>query len=316
VRIRGIQAGTLALTSAWREGVVRSERRVGSSLITAPALAGIAYTTAWLLGLAVWPSNLDVAASDVTVLATYRAHQGAALMQYVLVEGLAAIALAVVVVALGRAARGREADWLGLAAMVAGLTAAVLSLVECALGLLLAGFVAPDREADRAGRLFDLINRLDGVKMLALAAMAVAGVGLVRRPVLPRWLGFTAAILTVALIASGAGYLLLKTTLAHAAFVSGPLLLVWVTRGGPSPRQDPPVGTRRRHDVVAQASERSAKNASQSNDPLQMKRTSSISFLVKSGDPPFASIAERRCSLTAVAVKSRRKCLMPFIYSS
>jgi hypothetical protein len=210
----------------------RSLGRRGRSLITAPAVAGIAYTAAWVLGLAVWPSNLDVAATNVKVLATYRAHQGAAMTQYLLVEGLAAIALVVVVTALGRAARRREADRLGVATVVAGLTAAALSLVQCALGLLLAGSVAPDGETGRAGRLFDLINRMDGVKMFVLAAMAVAGVGLVRRAVLPRWLGYTAAFLTVALIASGAGYLLLNTTLAQAAFVSLPLLLVWVTGAG------------------------------------------------------------------------------------
>jgi hypothetical protein len=39
----------------------------GRSLIKAPAVAGIAYATAWVLGLAVWPSNLDVAASNVKV---------------------------------------------------------------------------------------------------------------------------------------------------------------------------------------------------------------------------------------------------------
>jgi hypothetical protein len=116
--------------------------------------------------------------------------------------------------------------------VVAGLSAAALSLVECALGLLLTGSVAPDREAGRAGRIFDMINRIDGVKMFALAAMAVAGVGLVRRAVLPGWLGYTAGLLAVALIASGAGYLLLNTTLAQAVFVSGPLLLVWVTGAG------------------------------------------------------------------------------------
>jgi hypothetical protein len=204
----------------------------GRGLITAPAVPGIAYATGWILGLAVWPSNLDVAASDIKVLATYRAHQGAALTQYVLVEGVAAIALAVVVIALGRAARRRGADRFGAVTVIAGLTAAVLSLVECALGLLLAGSAAPDREAARAGRLFDLINRLDGVKMLALAAMAVAGVGLVRLARLPRWLGYAAALLTVALLGSGAGYLLLKTTLAQAAYISGPLLLVWVTGAG------------------------------------------------------------------------------------
>jgi hypothetical protein len=226
VRIHAIQTGTTATAPNMSVG------GRGRSLITAPAVAGIAYTTAWVLGLAVWPSNLDVAATNVKVLATYSAHQAAAMTQYLLVEGLAAIALAVVVTALGRAARRRQADRLGLAAVVAGLSASALSLAQCALGLLLAGSVAPDGETDRAGRLFDLINRMDGVKMFALAAMAVAGVGLARRAVLPRWLGYTAAFLTVALIASGAGYLLLNTTLAQAAFVSLPLLLVWVTGAG------------------------------------------------------------------------------------
>jgi hypothetical protein len=208
--------------------------RRSRTLIAAPAVAGIAYSTAWVLGLAVWPSNLDVAATNADVVATYSAHPGAAMSQYLLVEGLAAIALAVVVLALGRAARARRAERLGRAVVVTGLTAATLSLVECVLGLLLAGSAAPDGETDRAGQLFDLINRIDGVKMFVLAAMAVAGVGLVRRAVLPRWLGYTAAFLTLALIASGAGYALLNTTLARAVFVSGPLLLVWVTGTGVS----------------------------------------------------------------------------------
>jgi hypothetical protein len=34
--------------------------------------------------------------------------------------------------------------------------------------------------------------------------------------------------------------------------------------------------------------------------------------MVKSGEPPVASISDRRCSLTAVAEKFRMKCLMPF----
>jgi EmrB/QacA subfamily drug resistance transporter len=202
------------------------------SLITAPALAGIAYTTAWVMGVAVWPSNLDVAASDARVVAAYGAHEGTALTQYLLIEGVAAIALAVVALAIGRAARDRGAETLRRAVVAAGLTAAALSLAQCALGLLLAGSVAPAGETDRAGRLFDLINRMDGVKMLALAGMAVAGVGLARRGVLPRWLGYASGCLAVALISSGAGYLLLNTTLAQAVFVSGPLLLIWVTGAG------------------------------------------------------------------------------------
>jgi hypothetical protein len=206
--------------------------RRSRNLIAAPAVAGIAYTAAWVLGLAVWPSNLDVAASNVKVVATFSAHQSAAMAQYLLVEGLAAIALAVVMIALRRAARRRGADRVGVATVVAGFTAVALSLAQCALGLVLAGAVAPDGETDRAGRLFDLINRMDGVKMVVLAAMAVTGVGLVRRAVLPRWLGYTAALLAVALIVSGAGYRVLNATLAQAVFLSGPLLLVWVTGAG------------------------------------------------------------------------------------
>jgi hypothetical protein len=55
---------------------------------------------------------------------------------------------------------------------------------------------------------------------------------LVRQAVLPRWLGYIAALLAVALVVSGAGYLVLNATLAQAVFVSGPLLLVWVTGAG------------------------------------------------------------------------------------
>jgi hypothetical protein len=200
--------------------------------IAAPVVAGIGYSTAWLLGLAVWPSNLDVAATNAKVVATFSAHQSAAVAQFLLVEGVAAIALAVVALALGRAARRHRAVRLGRVAVVAGLIAAALSLIQCALGLLLAGSVAPDGKADQAGRLFDLINRMDGVKLFTLTATLVAGVGLARRAVLPRWLGYTAAFLTAALVVSGAGYLLLNTTLAQAVFVSGPLLLVWVTGAG------------------------------------------------------------------------------------
>ena len=97
----------------------------------------------------------------------------------------------------------------------------------------LAGWVVPAGDASRAGLLFASINRLDGVKMLALAAMAGTGAALVHRTgVLPGWLGYAGGLLAVALVVSGVGYLLLNSTLAPAAFVSGPLLLLWVTGAG------------------------------------------------------------------------------------
>ena len=72
--------------------------------ISAPPTAGIAFAAAWVIGLLVWPSNLDVAASGSRVVSAYAGHQSVAVTQYLLVEGLAAIALAIVVVTLARAA--------------------------------------------------------------------------------------------------------------------------------------------------------------------------------------------------------------------
>ena len=201
-------------------------------LISTPAVAGIAYTAAWAVGLAVWPSNLDVATSGAQVVATYTGHQVAAITQYLLVEGLAAVALAGVVLALGQTARRRGAGRLGGATVLSGTAAVLLSLVQCTLGLMLAAAAVPDGDTGRAGVLFDVINRMDGAKMFVLAIMAGAGVGLVRAGLLPRWLGYAGALLAAALIVSGTGYLLLSSRLAIAAFVSLPLLLVWVTGTG------------------------------------------------------------------------------------
>ena len=45
---------------------------------------------------------------------------------------------------------------------------------------------------------------------------------------LHRWLGYVAAALTAAMVASGIGYLLLSTALTQAAAVSLGLLLIWM----------------------------------------------------------------------------------------
>jgi hypothetical protein len=199
------------------------------ALVTTPAIAGVAFVAAWLAGLAVWPTNPSVTASSATVVSDYTGHQGVAVTQYVLVEGLAGLAVVALVLALGKATRRHVAGGLGRVAVLAGIGAAIVSLLECALGLWLAGAVVPDRQTNRAGVLFDLINRLDGVKMLAFAVMALAAVGMARRGgPLPRWLGYTAAALAAAMTASGIGYLLGSNTVAQTAAVSLPLLLVWV----------------------------------------------------------------------------------------
>ncbi len=147
-------------------------------------------------------------------------------------RGLAAIALAVVVLAFGRqpdaaseaagkdhhARRCRRGDRV---------------VVECALGMLLTGVIVPDGETRRAGSLFHLINRMDGVKMLALAAVVARR----RRSGAPRWRA--SWLVRECRRAAGGrddriGRWLpaLEQRCSQAAAVSLPLLLIWVAGTG------------------------------------------------------------------------------------
>jgi hypothetical protein len=92
----------------------------------------------------------------------------------------------------------------------------------------------PDRRLGRAVDVFEAINRLDGVKMFLLAEMPVIAFVLGARVqvVLPLWLAWVAAALAIAIAASGVGYLFLLNGPALAAWVSLPLLLVFVTGTG------------------------------------------------------------------------------------
>jgi hypothetical protein len=102
-------------------------------------------------------------------------------------------------------------------------------LTQCVVGFLATG-AATAHDVTRCGDLSNLVNQLDGVKMIAIAGTAavlatLGGTGLA----LPRWLRIGAVPLGIALVASGYSYLALWQPLAWTAFVSGTLLLVWVT---------------------------------------------------------------------------------------
>ncbi len=198
----------------------------------APTVAGTVYATAWLTGLLIGPPALSVAATGGEVVSAYAGHQGPAIGQVVLTEGVAGLALAVVVLALGQVARCHGARRLASRIEIAGFAAVGLSLVQCVLGLLLAGWAAPADDSARAGALFELVSRIDGAKMLLLAAVAVSASGLAGRGVFPAWAVWPSGVLAVALTVSGFGYLLLSPALAWAAYVSLPVLLVWVAGAG------------------------------------------------------------------------------------
>jgi hypothetical protein len=120
---------------------------------------------------------------------------------------------------------GRRATGPAVLCAIAVLT----SLTQCVIGLFVTAAATGGNIAS-CGMLSDLVNRLDGVKMLALvgATAWIAAAG----PALPRWLRGVTVALGLALIASGYAYLALSNALAWTAYVSGPLLLLWVGSAG------------------------------------------------------------------------------------
>ena len=198
-----------------------------------PGAAGAAYLAAWVAGLTVWPVNLPLNATAAQAAASHAAHPAAAATQYVLVEGLAGLLLVAVVgsalLPMLRAGTGRRAT---LTAAALGSIAVLTSLTQCVLGVIVTS-AARSGSITTSGNLFKLMNQLDGVKMLALAVTAVCLAAIGRPiPALPSWLRATAVLLAMALAASGYAYLTLTNALGWTAFVSGVLLLLWVTGTG------------------------------------------------------------------------------------
>lgn len=198
-----------------------------------PATAGLAYLLAWIVGLSVWPVNLALNATAAQAAASHAAHPAEAATQYLLAEGLAGLLLAVVLgSALLPRLRVRASRPAVGTAVVLGAVAVVVSVTQCVIGLVLTA-AAAGHHVSTSGELFQLLNRLDGVKMFALAITAVCLAAVKSpSPVLPRWLRVAGILLAVALVASGYAYLTLTNSLAWTAYVSGVLLLVWVAGTG------------------------------------------------------------------------------------
>ncbi len=164
-----------------------------------------------------WPATAPPAA--------LAGHGTAVAAQFTLTEGLPAAGLAVISMALAGAARRAGAAAAARAAIVAGLAAALVSLAQFLLGIALAGASGPAA----AHALYGAVNQLDGIKMFLLAIVGLAGAA---SAVLPRWLRYTGIALAAAMICSGVPYLLLWSGGAAAAYVSGPLLLLFITGSG------------------------------------------------------------------------------------
>ena len=187
-------------------------------LLTVTGAIGIGYTLSWIAGLAVPAPSPKFSATGAQIVSAIAGHAQALAVQFALTEGLPAAGIAVVAIALARVTGSRLA-------MVAGVTAAVISVLQFCLGMWLAAASSPVT----AHVLYQMVNRMDGVKMLALAVLGAAGAAAL---VLPRWLRCTGAALAVAIAASGVVYLLLLQSLALLAGPALVLLLIFVTGAG------------------------------------------------------------------------------------
>jgi hypothetical protein len=194
--------------------------------------AAIGYSLSWAVGLSVFSSSTDVHSSGAQVLRSYTGHQAAVALQYVLTEGLPAIFLAVITWALAQAMTNAAATSQRLVA-AGGLAAATVSLIQLALGLWLTIDLVSDGTASTAASVYTSINRLDGIKMLSIAMLALVVARADRRhELLPTWLAHVTVALIITITLSAIGYLALDDTFAMAAWVSLPCLLVFMTGTG------------------------------------------------------------------------------------
>jgi hypothetical protein len=217
-------------------------------MLTVPGVVGIGYSLSWIAGLSVPAPSPKFSASGSQIITALAGHGPAVALQFALTEGLPAAGIAVTSIALARATRSqatrshaarshaaRSQAGLSRLMLITGGIAAAISFLQFVLGMTLAATTNPattnpaTTHPATAHLLYSAIDRMDGVKMLTLAVLGVAGAA---ATVLPRWLRYTGAALGVAIAAAGIVYLLLLQSLAVAAGPALVLLLVFITGSG------------------------------------------------------------------------------------
>lgn len=179
------------------------------------------YVSAWVSGLLVGAPDVTPSDTSAAIAEAY-ATSPSVLVNAALVHGLAAVALYGMSTLLGsermrRATRG------------AGLATLVLSLIQLAGEALLTFGLASDGSAALlgldSGQVWATVQFVDGLKMLALAALVlIVLLGQARRPI---WATLVSGATILALVVSAAGFLALSAPLMLAAYVALPLLLLW-----------------------------------------------------------------------------------------
>jgi hypothetical protein len=194
------------------------------------AISGLVFVAAWVVGLLIESSSPGPAASYAQLKGYYLAHQQAQMVQSYLIDGVAGLALLAFAAALRGVWRDQpgEDGVLADVAFGAGVAAASVSLVQAALGEMLAYRAVLE---DPAGTLivFGVLNTADTFKLLAIALLAAAtAIPIQRTRALPIWLGWLGAALAILLVVGGLSFPLNSAALYVVLYVALPLLLVWV----------------------------------------------------------------------------------------
>jgi hypothetical protein len=193
--------------------------------LTGLGAVGVGYSLSWIAGLSVSAPSPAFGASGRQIVTAFAGHGAALATQFALTEGLPAVGIAVVTVALASAGRARGEITAGRFALASGLIAAIISVLQFGLGLLLATTSSPGT----AHLAYAAVNRMDGGKMLALAVLGAAGAAMA---LLPGWLRITGIALAVSITVSGLVYLLLLSWMTAAAGPALVLLLIFITGCG------------------------------------------------------------------------------------
>jgi hypothetical protein len=203
-------------------------------LLRLPAWAGILFSVSWVIGLSIWSSSADVTKSGAELIRMYAGHETVAFVQFFFTEGLPAITLGIVLVCLAKYALAANEALLGKVILVSGLAAAAISFTQFCLGAYLCLSAVPGNRQAAAKTVFDVLNRIDGVKMLFMAVFAFAGFRVNRngKAHLPAWLAWVALALAATIFLSAIGFLFLLDSFSLATYASLPLLMLWVTAVG------------------------------------------------------------------------------------
>jgi hypothetical protein len=211
-----------------------SPRLIGGRWI---ALAAFVFVAAWLLGLTIgFTTNSPAPSDSAQTIGTYfTQHRQLAILQAYLLDGVAGAALVVfgasLWTALGRAERTPGA--LPAIMFGASVAAGAVSLLQGLFTQVLADHVAQMGDAGAIRTLYDLNTEGDTYKLLALGVfLGAAALIILRSRVLPRWIGWVAAVLGPLLAVAGWNFILYPSVqyLAYAVLLI--LLLVWVAAVG------------------------------------------------------------------------------------